>query len=114
MKKIDAVIPAERLSRVSDELKKAGIGALTCFDTKGRGRNPIQPVQTSRGTGMYTPEFATNCSILVVVKDGDVDKTVQAILNSAGTGLAGEGKIFVSKIDDVVDIGTKKRGDAAL
>ncbi len=114
MKRIDAIIPSERLSRVNGVLKKVGISGLTCFDTKGRGKTPIKPVQTSRGTATYTPEFATNCSILVVVKDGDVDKTVQAILNSAGTGLAGEGKVFVSTVDEVVDIGSKRRGELAL
>ncbi|MEM2759422.1 MAG: P-II family nitrogen regulator [Nitrososphaerales archaeon] len=114
MKKIEAVIPAERLSRVSEELKRVGIGGLTCFDSRGRGQIPIKEVQTSRGTGTYTPEFNTNCSILVVVKDVDVDKVINAIISAAGTGLTGEGKIFVSSIDDAVDIGSRKRGDSAL
>lgn len=114
MKKIEAVIPTERLSRVSEELKKTGATGLTCFDTKGRGQIPIQKVQTGRGTGVYTPEFNTNCSIIVVVKDSDVDKAIQAIVNSASSGMAGEGKIFVSNVDDVVDIGSKKKGESAL
>lgn len=113
MKKIEAMIPAERLSRVNDELKKIGIGGLTCFDTKGRGQVPIQKRSAGRG-GVFTPEFNTNCSILVVVKDSDLDKTINAIVNAASTGLAGEGKIFVSKVDEALDIGTNKKGDSAL
>jgi len=113
MKRIDAVIPAERLTNVSDELKKVGVGGLTCFDSKGRGQVPIQQRSAGRG-GVFTPAFNTNCTLMVVVKDGDVDKAVQAILQAASTGLTGEGKIFVSKVDDVVDVGTKKKGDEAL
>lgn len=113
MKRIDAVIPGERLSRVSDALRQAGVGGLTACETKGRGQIPIQQRSAGRG-GMFTPEFNTNCSIMTVVKDSDVDKVIQAILQSASSGLAGEGKVFVSNVDDAVDIGTKKRGDAAL
>jgi nitrogen regulatory protein P-II 1 len=113
MKKIEAVIPAERLSQVSDELKKVGVGGLTCFDSKGRGQMPIQKRSAGRG-GVFTPEFNTNCTVLVVVRDGDVDKTVNTIVKAASTGLAGEGKIFISNVDDVVDIGSKKKGEAAL
>jgi len=113
MKRIDAVVPAERLTNVNEALKKAGVGGVTCFDTKGRGQVPIQQRSAGRG-GVFTPEFNTNCSIMVVVKDGDTDKVVQAILQGASSGLAGEGKVFVSSVDDAVDIGTKKRGESAL
>lgn len=114
MKKIEAVIPVERLGNVSNELEKVGVGGMTCYDTKGRGQVPIKEMQTARGTGVYTPEFNTNCSIFVVVKDSDADKVVQAIVSAASSGLAGEGKVFVSNVDDVIDIGTKKKGESAL
>jgi len=113
MKRIDAVIPAERLSKVNDALKQVGVGGITCFDSKGRGQVPIQQRTAGRG-GVFTPEFNTNCSIMVVVKDGDVEKVVQAILQGASSGLAGEGKVFVTSVDDAVDIGSKKRGEQAL
>ena len=113
MKRIDAVIPAERLSKVNDALKQTGVGGVTCFDTKGRGQIPIQQRTAGRG-GVFTPEFNTNCSIMVVVKDSDADKVIQAILQGASSGLAGEGKVFVTTVDDAVDIGSKRRGEQAL
>jgi nitrogen regulatory protein P-II 1 len=113
MKRIDAVIPAERLTNVNDALRKAGVGGLTIFDSKGRGQNPPQQRTAGRG-GVFTPEFNTNSSIMIVVKDSDADKVVQAILQGASTGLAGEGKVFVTHVDDAVDIGSKKRGEQAL
>lgn len=113
MKRIDAVIPAERLSNVNDALRKAGVGGVTVFDSKGHGQIPIQQRTAGRG-GVFTPEFNTNCSIVVVVKDSDADKVIQAILQGASSGLAGEGKVFVSSVDDAVDIGSKKRGEQAL
>ena len=113
MKRIDAIVPAERVTNVSDELRKVGVGGMTCFDTKGRGQVPIQQRSAGRG-GVFTPMFNTNCTIMVVVKDGDLEKAVQAILKGGSTGLAGEGKIFVANVDDAVDIGTKKRGEQAI
>lgn len=114
MKKVEAVIPAERLSKVNSELKKIGGYGITCFDSKGHGQIPIKELQTSRGTGVFTPEFNTNCSIFIVVRDSDVDKVIQAIVNMASTGLAGEGKIYVSNINEAIDIGTKARGESVL
>ena len=55
-----------------------------------------------------------NADIFVVVPDNKVEKVIESITSSAGTGIAGEGKIFVSNIEDSVDIGTKKRGEASL
>lgn len=86
------MIPAERLGRVNDELKKISGYGITCFDSKGRGQIPIKELQTSRGTGVYTPEFNTNCSIFIVARDSDVDKVIQAIVNMTSTGLAGKEK----------------------
>ncbi len=117
MKRIDAVFPSERVWQVNDALRKVGVGGLTIFSSRGRGQIPIVQRSTGAGRGgggMFTPEFNSNMSLMVVVKDSDVEKVVQAILQSASTGLAGEGKVFVTDVDDVVDIGSKKRGEQAL
>ncbi len=114
MKRIEAVFPTERTWQVNDALKKIGVGGLTIFNTRGRGQIPIQQRSAGRGGGIFTPEFNTNSTLMVVVKDADVEKVVQAILQSASTGLAGEGKVLVTNVDDVVDIGSKKRGEQAL
>ncbi len=114
MKRIDAIFPTERLSKVYGALKNAGAGSMTIFNTRGHGQIPAKHIVVDRGSAVHTPEFNPNTSLMVVVKDGDVDKVVQAILQSASTGLAGEGKVFVTDIDDVVDISNKKRGEQAL
>jgi nitrogen regulatory protein P-II 1 len=113
MKRVEAVIPEARLDKVNDALKHAGVGGVTIFNTKGRGQIPIQQRSAGRG-GVFTPEFNTNCTLIVVVKDNEVDKVLQAVLQGASSGLVGEGKIFVSNVDEAVDIGTKKRGEGAI
>ena len=113
MKRIEGIIPTERLSKVNDALRNVGVGGVTCFDTRGRGQVPIQQRIAGRA-GLFTPEFNTNSTIMVVVKDADADKVINAILEAASTGLAGEGKVFVTHVDDVIDIGSKKRGEEAL
>ncbi len=114
MKRIDAIFPTERLNTVNGALKNAGVGDVTIFDTRGRGIIPAKHIVVDRGSDVHTPEFNLNTSLMVVVKDGDADKVVQAILQSASTGVAGEGKVFVTDVDDVVDIDSKKRGEQAL
>jgi nitrogen regulatory protein P-II 1 len=114
MKKIEAVVPAARLDRAFAALKELNLGGLTYYDSKGRGQIPRPEIHAGRGTGTYRPEFNVNATIVIVVKDSMLDKVVETIVESTSTGLAGEGKVFVSQIDDVVDIGSKQRGEDAL
>lgn len=114
MKKIEAVVPQARLDRAFAALKELDIGGFTYYDSKGRGEIPRQQIHTGRGTGVYTPEFNVNSTIVLVVKDSMVDKVLEKILESTSSGLKGEGKIFIADVDEAVDIGTKKRGDSVL
>jgi nitrogen regulatory protein P-II 1 len=114
MKKIEAVIPHARMERAFASLKELNLGGITYFESKGRGEIPRPKIHAGRGTGTYTPEFNVNSTIMVVVQDSMADKVIEKILESTSSGLKGEGKIFVSNIEDVVDIGTKKRGESAL
>jgi nitrogen regulatory protein P-II 1 len=114
MKKIEAVIPHARLERAFAALKELNLGGITYFESKGRGEVPRPQIHSGRGTGTYTPEFNINSTVMVVVSDSMVDNVVEKILESTSTGLKGEGKIFVSDIEDVVDIGTKKRGESTI
>jgi nitrogen regulatory protein P-II 1 len=114
MKKIEAVVPAARLDRAFAALKEMDLGGFTYYDSKGRGQIPRPEIQSGRGTGTYRPEFNANSTIMVVAKDAMVNKIIDKILESTSSGLAGEGKIFVSDVDEAVDIGTKKRGDSTL
>jgi nitrogen regulatory protein P-II 1 len=114
MKRIEAVIPQARLEAAFAALKELDLGGFTYYDSKGRGQVPRPELHSGRGTSTYTPEFNVNVTIMVVVNDTMLERVVDKLISSAGTGLAGEGKIFVSEVDDVVDIGSSKRGEAAL
>ncbi|MGC2682481.1 MAG: P-II family nitrogen regulator [Candidatus Nitrosopolaris sp.] len=114
MKRIEAIFPPGRLDKVFTALEKIGIGGLTYLQTKGRGQLARPELSSGRGTSTYTPEFNANSSMIVVVKDSIADKVLNKILEVASTGLAGEGKIFVSDVDDAIDIGSKSRGESAI
>jgi len=114
MKRVEAVIATEKVSAVNDALKKAGVGGVTVLDGKGRGAGSREQVSAARGTGFYVPEFHSRTSIMTVVDDSKVDAAINAILGAASTGSPGDGKIFVSTVEDAVDIGSKKRGSGAV
>ena len=114
MKRIEAVFPAARLGQAFAALEKEEIGGLTYFESKGRGQAARPQLTSGRGTSTFVPEFNANSTLVVVVKDSVVEKVVNKILESTGTGMAGEGKIFVSDVDDAVDIGSKTRGESSI
>ncbi|RMF30549.1 MAG: P-II family nitrogen regulator [Candidatus Nitrosothermus koennekii] len=114
MKKIEAVIPTEKVSIVNEELKKVGIGGLIVDEVKGRGAGKRAPVAVARGTSYYVPEFHSRTMLITVVDDSLVDKVVDAIISVTSTGSPGDGKIFIYNVDDAIDIGTRKRGKEAI
>ena len=113
MKRVEAIIPEDKLEPVFHSLAQLDIGGFTYFTVKGRGKRPRPQVASGRG-GRFESAYNVNTSIIVVVPDNKLDKVVDAITSHASTGLAGEGKIFISNVDDTVDIGTKKRGESSL
>src|ERR1051325_7690758 len=114
MKKIEAVIPHDRLKKASAELLQFPIGGFTYYESKGRGQIPTPLIHTGRGTSVYRPEFNVNIMISVVVPDNLVTDIVNKIIEGTSSGLAGEGKVFVSDVDEAVDIGSGSRGESAL
>lgn len=114
MKKIEAIIPHPRLESTFAAINELELGGFTYYESKGRGELAPPEIHAERGTSVYRPEFNPNVTVSIVVKDDMVEKITDKILESTSTGLAGEGKIFVSPIVDVVDIGSKNRGDSAL
>lgn len=114
MKKIEAVVPSARLDKAFAALKELDLGGFTYYDSKGQGQIPRPEIHSGRGTGTYRPEFNVNSTIVIVAKDSMVNEVVDKILQSTSTGLAGEGKIFISDVDEAVDIGSKQRGEGAL
>jgi len=114
MKKIEAVVPSARLDKAFAALKELDLGGLTYYDSKGRGQIPRPEIHSGRGTGTFRPEFNVNATIVIVTKESAVNRVIEKLLESTSSGLAGEGKIFVSDVDDVVDIGSRQRGESAL
>ncbi len=107
MKSVRAVIPERNFDAVNAALHKIGISGLTVYNSKGRGKEPPRPNQM--GHWFYFSEFGDNSSILVLSKDEDVEKIVDAIKTNANVG-----KIFVSNIEDLIDIKNNTRGQEAL
>ena len=114
MKKVEAVIPHSRMQNAFSALRELDLGGLTYYESKGRGEIPTPVIHGGRGTSVYRPEFNVNVTISIVVRDPIAENVVEKILESTSTGLAGEGKIFISEIDDAVDIGSGERGEAAI
>jgi nitrogen regulatory protein P-II 1 len=114
LKKIEAVVPVARLESAFTALRELNLGGFTYYESRGRGQIPRPEIHSGRGTGTYRPEFNVNSTIVVVVNDSMADKVIEKILESTSTGLAGEGKIFVSDVDEVIDIGSQQRGEGAL
>ena len=108
MKKIEAVVLASKEKDLIDALQKTDIGGLTITPGKGRGAGPrkIKP-----GLGRYIERFNEVLTLFIVVKDSKVDEIVSIILDATHSGSPGDGKIFISSIDDVVDIATKEKGE---
>ncbi len=108
MKKIEAVVLASREKNILDALQKLGIGGLTVTPGKGRGKGPrdVQP-----GLGRYIERYNDVLTFFIVVKDSKVDEVASAITEASHTGNLGDGKIFISTIDDVIDITTKQKGE---
>jgi nitrogen regulatory protein P-II 1 len=113
LKKVEAVIPKEKLDAVFNALTQLDISGFTYFDVKGRGARPREMVSSGRG-GRIEATHNVNALIYVIVTESQLPKVIDAITTHAGTGQAGEGKIFIFNVDEAVDIGTKKRGESSL
>ena len=114
MKRIEAFVKTDRTSLVVDAIKKAGVKGLTVFSARGQGEGARPMVESSRGTKRQVAEYNEIDSIVTIVDDSKADAIITAIVNAAGTGTKGDGKVFVSTIDDVIDIGSKQKGATAL
>jgi nitrogen regulatory protein P-II 1 len=112
MKKIEAIIKPFKLDEVKEALEDAGVTGMTVTEAKGYGR---QKGQTELYKGAeYVVDFLPKLKIECVVPDDAVAGVVAAIEAAAKTGRVGDGKIFISHIEDAIRIRTGERGDAAL
>jgi len=112
MKKIEAIIKPFKLEDVKDALVENGISGMTVSDVKGYGRQQGHS-ELYRGAE-YIVDFLAKIKIEVIVNDEDVESTISVIVEAAKTGKIGDGKIFVTSIDEVVRIRTEQRGSEAV
>ena len=112
MKKIEAVIKPFKLDEVKEALHEVGLQGITVVEAKGFGRQKGH-TELYRGAE-YVVDFLPKVKIEVVCEDSVVERAVEAIVNAARTGRIGDGKIFVSSIEEVVRIRTGERGEDAI
>ncbi|MCM8811480.1 MAG: P-II family nitrogen regulator [Candidatus Omnitrophica bacterium] len=112
MKKIEAIIRPEKVDEVRRALEKVGFPGLHIGEVEGHGKQK-GVVQQWRGE-QYRVELLSKVKLEIVANDKDASKIVQAIQDAAKTGGVGDGKIFISPVEEVIRIRTGERGDSAL
>jgi nitrogen regulatory protein P-II 1 len=112
MKKIEAIIKPHKLDEVKERLRRVGVSGMTVSEVKGFGRTGGK-TEVYRGSA-YVVDFVPKVRIEVVVKDALVADTVQAIASEAKTGKIGDGKIFVTPVEEAVRIRTGEKGEDAI
>lgn len=112
MKKVEAIIKPFKLEEVKDALGDIGIEGMTVTEVKGFGRQKGH-TEIYRGSE-YTVDFLPKIKLELVLPDSSVEAAVAAIVKAAKTGKIGDGKIFVSTVEQAIRIRTEEKGDAAV
>ena len=112
MKKIEAIIKPFKLDEVKEALAAAGVEGMTVSEVKGFGRQKGH-TEIYRGNE-YTVDFLPKIKLEIVVADSVVQAAVDAIVKASKTGKIGDGKVFVSSVEDVLRIRTEERGERAV
>ena len=113
MKKIEAIIRPERMHEVKDALEEQGIHGLNVISVTGRGAQR-GIVHQGRGGETMVVDMLPKMKLEMVVTDDAVEGAVNAIIEAAGTGNIGDGKIFVIPVEEAIRVRTGERGDIAL
>jgi nitrogen regulatory protein P-II 1 len=112
MKKVEAIIKPFKLEEVKDALRELGVTGMTVTEVKGFGRQKGH-TEIYRGSE-YTVDFLPKTKVEVAIADGQLKQVVEAIVKAAKTGKIGDGKVFVSSIEDAIRIRTDERGEQAV
>ncbi len=112
MTKVEAIIQTSRLDAVKDALQEIGVEGMTVLEVRGHGRQKGH-TEVYRGRE-YTVDLIPKIKLEMVMPDNMVQKAVQAIVGSARTGKIGDGKIFLSRVDEAIRIRNEERGESAL
>ncbi len=112
MKKIEAIIKPFKLEEVKEALAEVGVQGMTVTEVKGFGRQKGH-TEIYRGSE-YTVDFLPKVKIEIVVDDGQAGAVAEAIVKSANTGKIGDGKVFISTVEEAIRIRTGETGSAAV
>jgi nitrogen regulatory protein P-II 1 len=112
MKKIEAIIKPFKLEEVKDALGEVGIEGMTVSEVKGFGRQKGH-TEIYRGSE-YTVDFLPKIKLEIVVSDNLLNNAVSAIIKAAKTGKIGDGKVFVSDVEEAIRIRTEEKGEQAV
>ncbi len=112
MKKIEAIVKPFKLDEVRESLSEIGVSGLTVTEVKGFGRQKGH-TELYRGAE-YVVDFLPKVKVEVVIADALVDRAIEAIVKAARTGKIGDGKIFVTAVEQVIRIRTGESGEAAV
>jgi len=112
MKKVEAIIKPFKLEEVKDALREIGIQGMTVTEAKGFGRQKGH-TEIYRGSE-YTVDFLPKLKVELVVSDAQWEAATQAIIKAARTGKIGDGKIFISSVEEVIRIRTEEKGEQAV
>lgn len=112
MTKLEAIIQPNKFEAVKEALSELGAEGMTIFEVRGHGR---QKGHTEHYRGReYSVDLVPKIKVEVVLADNLVESAVEAVIKAAATGKIGDGKIFLSKIDDAIRIRNQERGAAAV
>ncbi len=115
MKRIEIHTKTEHTRPILNALKKVGVGGLTVAQVRGRGQTDIPVVRGLRGSAKFVADFNTRNLIYTIVNDDQTEKVIQSILAAVQNDeTEAFGKIFITNIEDAVDLSTGKRGTNAL
>jgi len=114
LKKIEAIIRREKFPEVDAALKRLGVGGLTVEEVAGRGRDRHTTTVLAKGRWDYEEEYIKHLKLEILVEDSNAKGVVEAIMTSASTQSVGDGKIFVSSVDEVLDIGSNAVDEKAV
>jgi nitrogen regulatory protein PII len=112
MKKVEAIVKPFKLEEIKDALAGVGVEGMTVTEVKGFGRQKGH-TEIYRGSE-YTVDFLPKLKIEIVVDDSDAENVVDAIVKAAKTGKIGDGKVFVSPVEEAIRIRTEEKGASAV
>ena len=114
MKRIEAIVQEGKLSNIVNALKISEVGGVTITQSRGIGAGERPMLRGARGTAKFEAAYNRIATVVTIVDDSKVDAVVSAIMNAVSTGTAGDGKIFITNVEEAFDIATKQSGKNIL